>query len=486
LSLRKEAVIGFSWSFVEGVVGKLIQLFVGIYIARMLSPEAFGIVGISLIIINIIQPLVESGLTAALIQKQDAKEIHNSTVFYYNLFIALIIYAGLYFSAKSISIYFQETELTSVIKVLGLTLIISAFGAVQNAILFKKLNFKVISKASIASNVISGAAGIYLAYLGYGVWSLVYRNLLQLLLYNIFITVVGRWIPSFIFSFKELKLMFSFGFHLLLSSIINAVFGQGAQFVIAKFYSPISLGFYSRAELMGMAIPTTLSNLIEKVSFPILSKIQNNDEKLKSGLSKLIQTGMVLSFFLVGLIYVESDKLVLFLLGEDWNTTAEYLEIVCFAFVLHPLHSINLSILKVKARTDYYLRVELIKKITLIPLIILGVFSSINSLLWLLVLHSVISYIINTIYSNKVINYGLRSQLIDLLKPLIVALIPIIVIHLIKDYFTMGVLWKLAIEFSIATIIFVTLAKVFRLEFITFLTQLIRNKIDTSNKTIPS
>lgn len=477
MTLKNQALTGFGWSFLESSFNKLIQLVVGIYLARILTPEDFGLVGITFIIISLLQPLVDGGLSAALIQKQDCNEDHYSSAFFYGIFISVLLYGIIYFSSFHFAVFFNNEKVEKVIKILGLIILIAPFGTIPNTLLTKRLEFVKITRVSIISQIFSGLAGIIAAKNGYGLWSLVLKNLIQVFLYNVFLNYIIRWKPKLILSINKLKELLNFGLKLVLSSLINSIFGQTLNFLLAKFYSPIQLGFYSRAELIGGAISTTLSNTIEKVSFPVLSKIQNNDKALKNAFLKLIQTGMLFSFFITSIIYLEANDIINILLGEKWLVSVNYLQIICFAFVFHPLHSINLSILKVKAKISFYLRIEIIKKIILVPLLIIGSLFSIEAMLWAFVFHSIVSFLIHAHFTKIVIEISLWEQLKVLIFVFLLSISPIILAKLFFLNFDLNQTISLILEVTFASIIFLIISMLFKIEILVEIVNIIKNNL---------
>lgn len=420
-SLKQKTVKGTLWSAVDGISNQGITFLVGLVLARILTPEEYGILATIMIFIAIANSIVDSGFSNALIRKLDAKSVDYNTVFYFNLVVSVAMYALLYVAAPWISEFFRQTILVEVTRVIGVVLLINAFAIIQRTLFVRNVDFKTQTKVSLIASLSSGAVGIGMAFGGYGVWSLVGQQISRQLMNTVFLWIYGKWRPAKEFSKKSFRELFSFGSKLMLSSLIDTVYKNIYYLVIGRFYTSATLGQYTRAEQFNSIFSTNLTAVVQRVSYPVLSSIQNEPERLRDAYRRVIKTTMLLTFAcMLGLAAVARPLIVL-LIGEKWLPAVEYLQILCFAGMLYPLHAINLNILQVKGRSDLFLRLEIIKKsISVLP-IILGIFYGIEWMLWSGVFTSVVSYLLNSYYSADLIHYSTWNQVKDILPTFFVS-----------------------------------------------------------------
>lgn len=422
-SLKNKAIKGVGWSFADNIANSGITFLVGLVLARLLSPEEFGMVGMITIFIAISNSFIDSGFSNALIRKNDIKEIDYNTVFYFNLAIGILCYIILYFSSPAISAFFHETQLVLITRVMGSILVINALAIIQRTILVKNIDFKAQTKVSLVASVGSGIIGIGMALYGLGVWSLVGQQVSRQFLNSLFLWVYTAWRPVIAFSMMSFKELFGFGSKLLLSGLINTIYQNVYYIIIGRFYSSAQLGQYTRAEQFSSIFSSNLTSVIQRVSYPVLSSIQDDQERLKQAYRKVIKTTMIVTFAcMLGLAAV-AKPLVFILIGEKWIESASYLQIICFSGMLFPLHAINLNILQVKGRSDLFLRLEVIKKIVAIIPIVLGISYGIVFMLCGSVCTSFIAYFLNSYYSAGLINYPANKQIIDILPSFTVSFV---------------------------------------------------------------
>ncbi len=404
------------------MASQIIHFIVGIILARILSPMEFGLIGMITIFIAVSQSLVDSGFQQALIRKQDADNTDFSTVFYFNFALGLLFYIILFFSARPISRFYDEVQLTEIIRVFGLVIVINSLALIQRARLIKAINFKLQTKISILSSSISGAVGIYMAYNGYGVWSLVWRTVVNQLFQAVLLWLFNRWKPGLIFSLNSLKQMFSFGSKLLISGLLDTLYKNINLLVIGKFFSAGELGFYSRADQFQKLPSANITATVQRVSYPVLTKVQDESARLKEGYRKIINSTMFISFTSMLTLVAIAKPMILTLIGEKWLPSVTMLQLLCIAGMLSPLHAINLNMLKVKGRADLFLKLEIIKKVLAIPVIILGIIFGVTVMIAGMVFNSFLAYFLNSYYSGRLINYSVKEQIIDILPSFLIAL----------------------------------------------------------------
>ncbi len=451
-TLKQKTFKGLSWSFVDNVAGAGITFLIGIVLARILTPEEFGIIGIIMIFIAISNSIIDSGFSNALIRKIDVTSVDYNTVFYFNLGISVILYIILYFSTPFISDFFKEPLLISTTRVIGLVLIINGFSIIQRTLLVKKVDFKTQAKVSIIASVSSGVIGIGMAVLGYGVWSLVGQQLSRQFFNSLFLWIFNQWRPSLEYSWGSFRELFSFGSKLLVSGLIDTIYRNIYQLVIGKFYTSTQLGHYTRALQFQTIFTSNLTAVIQRVSYPVLSEIQNESDRLKNAYRKVIKMTMMVTFALMLGLAAVAQPLIVNLIGEKWLQAVYYLQIICFSGMLYPLHAINLNMLQVKGRSDLYLRLEIIKKIIAVIPVIIGVFYGIEYMLWGSVFTGFISFFLNSYYSGVLIDYSTFQQIKDIF-PLLMVSITVSFLLWGMVYLFGDALWVLILQFILGILL---------------------------------
>ena len=413
-SLRNKTVRGVGWSFADSFLGQGITFVVGLVLARLLTPDEYGLIGIITIFITVLNSIVDSGFSNALIRKKDVTDNDYNTVFITNLVFSIVLFVAMYLSAPVIALFFHEEELVGLTRVMSVIVIINALSLVQNTILTKKIDFKTKTKASLISAVISGIIGIGVALSGFGVWALVLQAISKQLFYTLCLWVFNKWWPRLFFSWQSFKEMWSFGWKLLVSSFINTIWNELYQIVVGKFYSPATLGQYSRAKQFATIFSSNLNTVVQRVSFPALSEIQNDKSRLKEAYRKVIKTTMFVTAILMFFLGAISEPLIFCLIGPQWREASRFLPLICVAMSLYPLHSINLNMLQVQGRSDLFLKLELIKKSIAVGPILLGVFVGIYWMLIGSIITGIVSYFFNSYYSGKFLDYTSYNQLKDI------------------------------------------------------------------------
>lgn len=462
-NLRGKTLRGAGWSFVDNIANQGVSFFVGLVLARLLTPQEYGLIGIILLFIAVFNTIVDSGFTNALIRKKDVKDVDYNTVFIVNMVVSLLLFVICYFSAPYIASFFNEPQLTPLTRVMGIIVVINAFAIIQRTILTKKLDFKTQTKISFMSSVASGVIGIGMALAGMGVWSLVGQQISRQLLNSLLLWLWGSWRPRLQFSLDSFKEQFGFGSKLLISSLIDTVWREIYQVVIGKYYSAAALGQYTRAKQFGDIFSSNLTNVVQRVTYPVLSSVQDDNEKLKQGYRKIIKVTMFVAFVCMLMLAAISRPMIEVLIGCQWAEATKMLPILCFNMVLYPLHAINLNMLQVQGRSDLFLRLEIIKKcIAVIPLC-LGIFVGIYWMLWGSVIGGIFAYFLNSYYSGKYLNYTSLMQLKDILPSFIVAAITSIIVYAVS-YMPLSSYIILPLQLAIGLLVLVVLNELFKIE----------------------
>lgn len=415
MSLKTRTLNGFFWSLAQQFGTQIISTTVTIILARILDPEDFGLIGMLVIFMALGNSLIDAGLTSSLIRSQDSDERDYSTVFFINLIGSIVVYVIMFSCSGLISDFFNQPELQSIIKVYCLSFIITAFAAVQRTRLAKKMDFKTEMKVMLPSVLIAGATGITFALLDFGVWALVWMMIAQQLFASIQFWFHSKWRPLWVFDISRFKYHFDYGYKMTLASIINALFSNLYHLVIGKYFSIAQLGFYTKADQLKQIPVKNISNTLAKVTFPMFSEIQDDDERLKVVYKKVIQQVLFWLTPVMVLAAVLAEPTFRIVLTEKWLPAVPYFQMLCFIGLMYPVHSYNLNILKVKGRSDLFLKLEIAKKSLTVIGIVIALPFGIFALLWTQIILNLVSFVINSHFSGKFIDYNLLSQLKDII-----------------------------------------------------------------------
>ncbi len=413
-SLKNKAISGVGWSAIDSFLGQGITFIVGLVLARLLSPSEYGLIGLTSIFITIFNSIIDSGFSQALIRKKDVTNDDYNTMFITNMVLSIIMFTALFFCAPFIASFFKRLELIKLTRVMGLVLIINAFSITQNTVLTKRIDFKTRTKASLISALVSGAVGISMAFMGYGVWALVSQQITKQTVNTVCLWIFNRWWPNFTFSHQSLKYMWGFGWKLLASGLLDNIWSQIYHLVVGKFYSPNTLGQYSRAREYPSIFSSNLNMIVSRVSFPVLASIQDDKVRLLNAYRRIIKTTMFVTAVCLIFMGAIAEPMIYCLVGTKWHQAATFIPLICISLSLYPLHSINLNMLKVQGRSDLFLRLEIIKKIVAIGPICLGIFVGIYSMVVGSVVTGIINLFLNSYYSGKYLGYSFLMQMKDI------------------------------------------------------------------------
>jgi teichuronic acid exporter len=404
----------------DSIAGSGMSFLIGIVLARMLSPAIFGLIGMVTVFFAIANTFIDSGFSTGLIRKVKCTNIEYDTVFYFNTCVSCIIYLILYIIAPFISNFFNEPQLINLIRVLSAVIVIDSLSIVQRAIFTRDLNFKIQTLISLISTLSSGIVGIGMAYEGYGVWSLVFQLLIKQLLNGIFLWIFSNWRPSMNFSLEAFKELFKFGSRLLGSGLIVTIQNNIYYFIIGKFFSASGLGFYTRAEQFNSIITNNITGTFEKVFFPVLASIQEEEERFLNTLRRMLRTSFFISYFALMVLFIVAKPMINLLIGPQWGQSVLYLKLICLGSVFFPLNVVNTNILKVKGRSDLILRLQLIKTSLTIVVILAAIYWGLTIMLIVRIITVIITTYLNSLYSAELVGYSIREQLLDI-KPYFVS-----------------------------------------------------------------
>lgn len=412
-SLKDKTVRGVGWSAADAFLGQGVTFIVGLVLARLLTPEEYGLIGIVTIFTTVLLGVIDSGFSNALIRKLKVTEEDYCTLFLFNLIVSTAMYVLLYAGAPWIAVFFERPQLVSLTRVMGLLLILQALSIVQYTILSRNIDFKTKTKASLISAIISGVIGIAMAFFGYGVWSLVVQQLSRQFLYSLCLWIFNKWWPKLKFSIESFKYLWGFGWKLMLSGLLDRIWAQLYQTVVGKFYNPATLGQYSRAKEYANIFSSNFCGIAQRVSYPVLSQIQDDPNRMVGGYRRIIKVTMFVTAITMISIGAVADPLIYCLIGPQWNHAATFLPLICISMSLYPLHAINLNMLQVQGRTDIFLYLEIVKKVIAIGPICLGIFINIYWMLVGTIVTGIIAFFLNSYYTGKELGYSSMMQLKD-------------------------------------------------------------------------
>lgn len=422
MTLRNKALSGFKWSFIDSFSKYFLSFFISIILARLLSPEDYGLIGITTIFVSISRVFIDGGFSDALIRKLEPSKEDYSSVFIFNFSLAVFFYIILYWVAPVIANFFNENRLILIIRVVGLGLIISATSTIQTVILRKRLDFKLQAIIGFISTFISGSVSVIMACSGYGVWSLVFSGIISSTMASILLWGLNKWRPQLFFSIRIIKEHFTFGSKIMLGSFINVIYDNMYYVLIGRLFKPMDLGYYTKADGFQKLPSSTIDIIVRQVTYPLLANIQNEPDRLKNTYKSIIQVTSSLVFILLFGLAAVAKPFILTLIGEKWLLSVPYLQLLCFVGAFYPLISINSNILNVKGRSDLSLFIMLLKILFSIPALILGYYYGILEMIFGMIGASISLYLLITFMTNNIIEYSVKEQLIDVGKSFLFAL----------------------------------------------------------------
>jgi teichuronic acid exporter len=422
-SLKKKTVKGLAWSTIDNFASLGITFVFSIILARLLTPQDYGTIALLAIFIAVSNVFINSGFSSALIRKPDITERDKSTAFYFNVVVGLVAYGILFLIAPLASAFYGMPLLTPLLRVTGVSVILTSLAIVQQAELSIKIDFKRQAVVSVITAVLSGCIGIYFALNGYGVWALAIQQVTKETLRTGLFWIIVRWHPTEKFSKESFRYLFGFGSKLLASGLLDTVWTNVYPIVIGKVFSPALLGLYSRAHQFAYFPSANLTSVLQRVTFPVLSQIQNEEERLRSNYRKLLRMSAFIIFPLMLGLSATADPFIRIVLGEKWAGCAIYLQIICFSMMWYPVHAINLNLLEVKGRSDLFLKLEIIKKIIGIAFLVATVPFGLVVMCLGQIVSSMICLFINTYYTGKLINVGYLMQMKDLVPAFLTSLV---------------------------------------------------------------
>lgn len=450
-NLKTNAVKGARWGFIENLSSTAITFAVTFVLARwFLGPEEYGLIGCLTIFIAISISLIDNGFSAAIIRKPNPSREDLSTTFVTNFTISIFCFAVLFICAPLVADYFREPLLTSLLRALSFVLIANALSIIQRVLIVKAIDFRRLTICSVTSSLLSGVVGIGMAFRGCGVWSLVGQQLAKQISNSMMLWILGKWRMEFRFSFKSFRELFAYGSNVMLTGLLDTVFRNIYYPVIGKCFSASTLGQYTRADQFANVTSNNLSQIVQRVSFSVLAKTQDSDERMRNAFRTIVKVTSLVSFFAGFWLCAVSYPLVVGLIGVKWAEAAAILSTISLAGMFYPINALNQNILQIKGKMKLYFSLEVLKKLLLAVSIVAGLaFRSLGIMLWCMVAVSVAIFMINAWYAGRYIGYSLISQLRDILRPLLVSAFSAALMYLV--YALLDVFFRQAFSWNDTT-----------------------------------
>ena len=465
-SLKQKTVKGLGWSALDNAARYGMQFMVGIVLARLLSPDDYGLLGLVSIVTVICTALVNGGFTTALIRKKDATDDDYNTAFICNLGMSLLLYAVTFLCAPLIADFFGSAELVALVRVSSLGLIIGALGMVPQTRLTKRIDFKTQTKITLVATALSGIVGIGMALMGFGVWALVAQQLTSqvvttLLLYLYTPLSLGEGLGVRLFSKESFHDLFGFGWKMMVSGVLDAIWKELYQVIVGKFYNPATLGQYTRGRHYAQLFSSNLTMVVQRVTYPVLSSIQDDKERMVSAYRRIIRMSMFVTATALFCLGAVSEPLIYCMIGPKWHEASTYLPLICLNSTLYPLHAINLNMLQVQGRSDLFLGLEIIKKIIILAPLFVGALVGIMPMLWANLAVGIVAYFLNSYYSGRLLGYSSWMQLKDIAPSLGIATATALSVYFLK-FLPISYWAVLPMQLTVGVLVFFGICRMFQ------------------------
>lgn len=470
---NKTTVKNFIWRFAERCGAQGVSFIVSIVLARLLEPSVYGTIALVTVFTTILQVFVDSGLGTALIQKKDADDLDFSSVFYFNFTVCLILYLGMFISAPYIAKFYGDETLVPVIRVISLTLVISGVKNIQQAYVSRNMLFKRFFFSTIGGTIASAFVGIFMAYIGMGVWALVAQQLSNATIDTIILWVTVKWKPKRMFSWKRLKELLSYGWKLLVSALLETVYNNLRNLVIGKLYSSADLAYYNQGDKFPKLIVTNINTSIDSVLLPTMASSQDDSARVKNMTRRAIKTSTyIMAPLMIGLAFC-SNTIVELVLTEKWLPCVPFLQIFCITYMFQSVHTANLNAIKAMGKSDIFLKLEIIKKIVGMSLLLSTMWFGVMAMAYSLLVSCVLSQIINSWPNKRLLGYGYLEQLRDFMPGVILAVVMGICVYFI-GYINLPNIIVLIIQVIVGATIYIVMSIVFKLESFLYLWNMVK------------
>ncbi len=469
----KSVLNNLIWRFMERCGAQGVSFVVSIVLARLLAPEAYGVIALITVFTSILHVFIDSGLGSSLIQKKDADDLDFSTVFYFNMVMCLLLYGLLFLAAPMIARFYEMPELTPVVRVLGLTLIISGVKGVQQSYISKNLLFKRFFFATLGGTIGAAFVGIYMASKGFGVWALVVQSLFNNTVDTVILWITVKWRPKWMFSWQRLKNLFTYGWKLLVSSLLNTVYNDIRQLIIGKRYTAGDLAYYNKAALFPKTVVTNINSSIDSVLLPTMAAEQSDRIRMKAMTRRAITVSTYIMMPMMMGLTVCAVPLTRLILTEKWLPSVLFMRIFCFSYAFQPIHTANLNAIKAMGRSDLFLKLEIAKKVVGLTLVLATMFISVEAMAYSLLISAVTGQIINSWPNKKLLNYSYIEQVKDMLPQIILSCVMGAVVYCVT-FLGLGDVVTLLVQVPLGVAIYVLGSRMFKLESYDYLLGLLK------------
>lgn len=470
---KGKVISNFIWRFAERCGAQLVSFVVSIVLARLLEPSVYGTVALVTVFTTILQVFIDSGLGTALIQKKNADDLDYSSVFYFNFVVCIILYLGMFITAPYIAKFYGNMSLIPVIRVISLTLIISGVKNIQQAYVSSNMLFKRFFFSTIGGTIVSAFIGIFMAYIGMGVWALVAQQLSNAMIDTMILWITVKWRPKAVFSWERLKSLLAYGWKLLVAVLLDTVYNNLRNLVIGKMYSSADLAFYNQGDKFPKIIVTNINTSIDSVLLPTLSSEQDNKARVKEMTRRAIKTSTyIMAPLMMGLAFC-AKTVVELVLTQKWLPCVPFLQIFCITYMFYPVHTANLNAIKAMGRSDIFLKLEIIKKIVGMSLLLSTMWFGVMAMAYSLLVSCVLSQIINSWPNKRLLGYGYLEQLRDLIPGVILAVMMGICVYFI-GYINLPNIIVLIIQVIVGATIYIVMSIVFKLESFLYLWNMVK------------
>lgn len=472
---RKKVFSNLIWRFMERGGSQAVSFVVSIVLARLLEPELYGSIALVLVITSILQVFVDSGMATALIQKKDTDDLDFSSVFYFNLAFCLLLYAGLFLAAPLIGRFYGDSSLVPVIRVLGITIVVSGVKNVQQAYVAKTMQFRRFFFATLGGTLFSAAVGIAMAYMGYGIWALVMQQLLNTAVNTAILWLTVGWKPQRCFSLQRLKVLVAYGWKILVSALLDTVYLKLYQVVVGLKYTSSDLAFYNKGDQYPNLLVENINSSIDSVLLPVLSAEQEQREHVREMTRRAVKTSTYIMFPMMAGLALCAEPFVRLLLTEKWLPCVPYMQIFCLMYAFYPLHTANLNAIKAMGRSDIFLKLEIIKKLISTVLLVAAVSFGVYAIALSQLLSCLIAMAVNTWPNRKLLDYSLFSQLKDILPPAALALAMGVCVWCV-GLLGLGDLPTLALQILLGVLVYAALSALLKVDSFLYLLGFIRRR----------
>ena len=471
---KKSVLSGLMWRYAERCGAQIIQFVVQIILARLLAPSDYGIIGLITVFISISLVFAQSGLGQALVQRKQIDNEEFSTVFYFSMIFSIILYGILFLCAPVIANFYNETVLTSVVRILGITVIIGAINSVQQAYVQKTMQFKRFFWSTLGGTLVSAVVGIYMAYNGYEVWALVGQQIANQLVNTLILWFTVKWRPMLMFSVSKAKQLFSYGWKLLCSSLIDTIYSNIYSLIIGKFYSSTELGYYNRGKQFPVLVIQNINSAIDSVLFPVMAEAQDEKQRLKAMVRRSIVTSTFFIFPAMAGLAAIAKPLTVILLTDKWLPAVPFIWFCCFTYAFWPIHTANLQAIKAVGRSDIFLKLEIIKKLIGVSVLVITMPFGLYTMMWGRCMTTVLSSFINAYPNKKLLGYSYLEQVKDMLPSFVLSVIMLVAVMAVQ-LLNLNNWLTMIIQIMFGALVYLVMAKIFRLECLEYIVQMIRS-----------